>query len=153
MGTNTKARCCAIRPSLHEQPGGRRHGTGKAGNWRIYGRALILENISSRRGVAFVGEPNVGKSSLLNALLRFGRAIVHDQPGTTRDLVSGLTACDGWPVQLIDTAGLGETSEPIERAGVALTTEMLAEADLVLWVRRRRVAASRRSDFTPPAGA
>jgi tRNA modification GTPase len=85
--------------------------------------------------IALVGRPNVGKSSLLNALLGFGRAIVHHEPGTTRDLVTGLTAFNGWPCQLIDTAGLRETDEPIERAGVALAAETLRDADLVLWIR------------------
>lgn len=115
-------------------------------------RAEFGKHLVTPWRVALVGEPNVGKSSLLNAMLGFGRAIVHDQPGTTRDLVSGLTACDGWPVRLIDTAGLRETSEPIERAGVALTTEMLAEADLVLWVRDATAVVSG-IDFTPPVGA
>ncbi len=85
--------------------------------------------------VALVGSPNVGKSSLLNALLGFGRAIVHDQPGTTRDLVTGTTAFAGWPCLLVDTAGLRETAEPIERAGVALAAQELQQADLLLWVR------------------
>ena len=56
--------------------------------------------------VVVIGPPNVGKSSLTNALLGFQRTIVHDQPGTTRDAVAIQLAIDGWPVELVDTAGL-----------------------------------------------
>jgi tRNA modification GTPase len=96
--------------------------------------------------VALVGPPNVGKSSLLNALLGFGRAIVHDLPGTTRDLVTGTTAFAGWPCLLVDTAGLRVTAEPIERAGVALAVAELKHADLLLWIRD----ATSCSDAEPP---
>lgn len=84
--------------------------------------------------VVIAGRPNVGKSSLINALAGFERAIVYDQPGTTRDVVSTVTALEGWPVELSDVAGLRETGEPLEAAGIAKAREAIAAADLVLWV-------------------
>jgi tRNA modification GTPase len=84
--------------------------------------------------VVLAGPPNVGKSSLINALLGYRRAIVHDQPGTTRDVVSETTALDGWPVVLSDTAGLHQASEPLEAAGIEQARQQLAKADLVVWV-------------------
>ena len=84
--------------------------------------------------VVIAGQPNVGKSSLINALVGYERAIVFDQPGTTRDIVSSTTAIDGWPVELSDTAGLHETTDQIETAGMTLARERLAAADLVVWV-------------------
>jgi tRNA modification GTPase len=84
--------------------------------------------------VALGGRPNVGKSMLMNALLGYARAIVAPTPGTTRDLVSAAAAFDGWPVELTDTAGIRETNEPIEAAGVALAVRQHAQADLTLLV-------------------
>jgi tRNA modification GTPase len=82
--------------------------------------------------VILAGRTNVGKSSLLNALAGFQRSIVSHQPGTTRDVVTLNTAIDGWPVQLADTAGLRDTDDELESAGVELAVESLANADLVL---------------------
>lgn len=79
--------------------------------------------------VVLTGRPNVGKSSLINALLGYQRAIVFDQPGTTRDVVTAETAFDGWPVMLADTAGLRETTEELEAAGIALARQELQRAD------------------------
>jgi len=73
----------------------------------------------------------VGKSTLINALLGYSRAIVFDQPGTTRDVVTGETAFDGWPVQLSDTAGIRATGDQLERAGVDRTRQAVRQADLV----------------------
>ena len=84
--------------------------------------------------VAIVGRPNVGKSSLLNALLGFGRAIVWDEPGTTRDVISGDTAFEGWPVRLADTAGLRVTDDEIESVGIEHARRELEGADLVVLV-------------------
>jgi len=84
--------------------------------------------------VPLVGRPNVGKSSLFNALLGESRAIVTDQPGTTRDRVSETIEVAGVPVTLSDTAGLRATNEPVERIGVALAEQALADSALVLWV-------------------
>lgn len=84
--------------------------------------------------IAIVGLPNVGKSSLMNALVGYSRSIVYDRPGTTRDLVRAETAFDGWPVELIDTAGLRETVDAIEAVGVGRAEQVVASADLCLRV-------------------
>jgi len=84
--------------------------------------------------VMLAGRPNVGKSSLINALVGYRRAIVHDKPGTTRDIVTAATAVDGWPVELSDTAGLCTTDDAIERVGIARAREELRKADLVILV-------------------
>ena len=84
--------------------------------------------------VALCGRPNVGKSSLLNALTRQELAIVTPIPGTTRDLVAGELTLDGALIRLTDTAGLRETDDPVERLGVARAEQTLRDADTVLWV-------------------
>jgi tRNA modification GTPase len=84
--------------------------------------------------VAVCGPPNVGKSSLVNALAGFQRSIVTEIPGTTRDVVTTLIAVDGWPVELADTAGLREGAGALERQGMELTHRAAAEADLCVWV-------------------
>jgi tRNA modification GTPase len=84
--------------------------------------------------VVIAGRPNVGKSSLLNALLGYQRAIVSDMPGTTRDVVTALTAFDGWPVELADTAGLRSDGDCLETAGMERAAANAAAADLVLLV-------------------
>jgi len=82
--------------------------------------------------VAVAGCANVGKSSLINALLGYPRSIVYHEPGTTRDVVTAWTAIDGWPVELADTAGLRDSHDALEAAGMALAREHLAAADAVL---------------------
>jgi tRNA modification GTPase len=82
--------------------------------------------------VVITGRPNVGKSRLLNALAGYKRAIVDATPGTTRDLVTALTAFDGWPIELIDTAGVRETLDPLEQSGIGLALGQLETADLAL---------------------
>lgn len=84
--------------------------------------------------VAIVGKPNVGKSSLFNALLRESRAIVTAQPGTTRDLLHEIVTIKGIPVRLTDTAGLRETSDEVESLGVAAARQALEEAAAILFV-------------------
>jgi tRNA modification GTPase len=82
--------------------------------------------------VALVGPPNVGKSSLLNRLAGQERAIVTEIPGTTRDLIRADLTLDGMPVQVVDTAGLRESRDPVEREGVRRAREQASRADLVL---------------------
>ena len=84
--------------------------------------------------LAIVGRPNAGKSSLFNRLVERDRAIVTATPGTTRDLVTERISLDGIPLELVDTAGLRETYEEVERLGIARTREALADAALVLVV-------------------
>jgi len=89
-----------------------------------------------REGVStvIVGSPNVGKSTLLNALLRENRAIVTEVPGTTRDVIEEIMNLNGIPLRLIDTAGIRVTQDVVEKMGVERGREALAQADLVLWV-------------------
>ena len=82
--------------------------------------------------VAIVGKPNVGKSSLLNALLQEDKAIVTSIPGTTRDVVEGQVNLGGIPLILFDTAGIRETSDVIENIGINKSLKAIDEADLVL---------------------
>ncbi len=84
--------------------------------------------------VAIVGRPNVGKSSLFNALLRDTRAIVSPLPGTTRDRIEEAASIGGVPLRLVDTAGLRHTEDAIEQAGVDIARAALREADAVLFV-------------------
>lgn len=91
---------------------------------------ILREGITT----ALVGKPNVGKSSLLNTLLREKRAIVTDIPGTTRDIIEEYINLSGIPVKLVDTAGIRETSDLVEQIGVDKSKEIIDMADLVLFV-------------------
>lgn len=84
--------------------------------------------------VTIAGRPNVGKSSLFNALVRSDRAIVTDIPGTTRDSLTESISINGFPVTLTDTAGLRESTDQIEQLGVGRTHQAIADADLVLLI-------------------
>ena len=94
------------------------------------------DGIRIKEGVRTVilGRPNVGKSSLMNQMLGVDRAIVTEIPGTTRDVLEEKAECHGVPLRLIDTAGLRETSDPVEQIGVERALSRLQEADLVLWM-------------------
>ena len=87
-----------------------------------------------RQGALLVlaGRPNAGKSSLFNALLGADRALVTELPGTTRDAIEGHTDFLGWPVRLVDTAGLSDSDDRLERLGIEVSRRYLALADLVL---------------------
>src|SRR6195256_6866659 len=84
--------------------------------------------------VAITGPPNVGKSSLMNQLARREAAIVSPHAGTTRDVIEVQLDLDGYPVTVIDTAGIRETDDPVEQEGVRRARARAAEADLVLWM-------------------
>ena len=92
--------------------------------------------------LAIVGRPNVGKSSLFNALLEQDRAIVTEIPGTTRDLVSETAAIAGIPVKLYDTAGIRDSKELVESLGIERSYQAMADADLTLVVVDRSQPAS-----------
>jgi tRNA modification GTPase len=84
--------------------------------------------------VAIAGRPNVGKSTLMNALARREVAIVSPHAGTTRDIIEVQLDLDGYPVTMIDTAGIRETDDPVEQEGVRRAKARAADADLVLWL-------------------
>lgn len=84
--------------------------------------------------IAIAGRPNVGKSSLFNALLRDARAIVSAQPGTTRDRIEETITLSGVPVRLVDTAGLRHAQDEVERMGVSMAREAMQAADMILFV-------------------
>lgn len=84
--------------------------------------------------VVIIGKPNVGKSSLLNALLKENRAIVTDVPGTTRDIIEEYINIKGVPVKIIDTAGIRRTEDIVEKIGVEKSLEYLNKADLIVFM-------------------
>ena len=96
-----------------------------------YGRGKLLRD---GLNVVIAGKPNAGKSSLLNRLTGYERAIVTDIPGTTRDVIEEFTEIDGYPVIFTDTAGLRESEDMIEMMGVDRAKEKIAKADLVFFV-------------------
>ena len=91
---------------------------------------VIKEGIT----VGIVGRPNVGKSSLLNALIEEKKAIVTDIPGTTRDIVEGTIIIDGIILNIIDTAGIRESKDLVEQIGVEKSLEIIDSADLVIFI-------------------
>ncbi len=103
-----------------------------------------------REGVVVViaGRPNVGKSSLFNVLAGRERAIVSEHPGTTRDTVDAEWVCGGIPVRLVDTAGLRESADPVERLGVERSLAAMEDAELVLYVED----ATQREESATPDG-
>ncbi len=128
--------------------------TGSALGGRMESVRLALERLLAtasqgrvlREGARTViyGVPNVGKSSLLNRLLGYDRAIVSPAAGTTRDTLEEVVMLRGWPIRLIDTAGVRTAMDPIEEAGIGRTQRQLEQADIVLQVvdgSRPRVGA------------
>lgn len=104
--------------------------------------------------VVIAGRPNVGKSSLMNQLSGYSAAIVNENSGTTRDLIEQEMIVSGVTAQVIDTAGLRETADPVEREGVARAREALASADVIIYVSEyggRQEAAE--EVFDMPEGA
>src|SRR5699024_9984518 len=109
--------------------------------------AYVLEEINKlievakqgkilREGIqtAIIGRPNVGKSSLMNTLVQEERAIVTDDPGTTRDIIEEYVNVRGIPLKLVDTAGIRETTDIVEKIGVDRSRQSLQEADLILFM-------------------
>jgi len=93
--------------------------------------------------IVIAGSPNAGKSTLLNKLIGYDRAIVSDTPGTTRDYLDVSLDWNGIPVQLYDTAGLRDTDDFIESEGTSRASELIDNSDLIIWL-------SSPPDFTPP---
>ncbi|MBU3210221.1 tRNA uridine-5-carboxymethylaminomethyl(34) synthesis GTPase MnmE [Clostridium algidicarnis] len=91
---------------------------------------IIREGLS----MVIIGKPNVGKSSLLNSILMEQRSIVTDVPGTTRDVIEEYINLDGIPVKVVDTAGIRETEDLVEKIGVERSKEKINEADLVVFM-------------------
>lgn len=98
--------------------------------------------------VVLAGRPNAGKSSLMNALLQSDRVLVSETAGTTRDSIEEWLDLDGWPVRLVDTAGLRETPDAVEAAGVMRSEALVGEADVVV----RLAAADDEPAVWPDAG-
>ncbi len=120
---DVEAETGAILPALRELINRLEHLLSQAEQGRI-----VREGFT----VAIIGRPNVGKSTLLNALLAEERAIVTAIPGTTRDTVEEEAAVGGIPVRLIDTAGLREPGDAVEEAGIERTETAIARADLII---------------------
>ncbi len=99
---------------------------------RLEQRINIGRHLIEPWQVVLAGPPNSGKSSLLNLLLGYSRAIVHEQAGTTRDLLSEQSSFDGWPIELIDGAGIRNAIDGIEATGVERSLQRIESADCVL---------------------
>lgn len=97
--------------------------------------------------IAVVGYPNSGKSSLFNALLQRSRAIVSDVPGTTRDFISETIFVEGYSIHLVDTAGLRDTEDHIELQGIALTSSLIEQSDMIMVVNDVSLGNDHSSDL------
>lgn len=132
-GAKLRARLDIVREKMHEL-------LATAGQGRI-----LREGI---RAVIY-GPTNAGKSSLLNRLLGYDRAIVSEKPGTTRDTIEEVINLRGIPIRLLDTAGLRDSADELERAGIARTEKSLAGADLLLQVLDRNAPRPAAFNDTP----
>jgi len=117
---------------------------------QLLATAPLAERV--RRGglVVIAGPPNVGKSSLFNALLGQERALVTEMPGTTRDAIEAHADFLGWPIRLVDTAGLGEAVDRLDQMGQGMSRRFAAAADLVLVCQDGHGAEG--ESHAPPAG-
>ncbi len=120
----------------------------KLWSYRILGSRLV-----EPWKITLAGAPNAGKSSLLNALVGYERAIISDIPGTTRDQVKAMAAWRGWQFQFIDTAGLRETEDALEQEGMEKTLASCQSSDLIVWLNdlsqpMKAVPAGIRADLT-----
>jgi tRNA modification GTPase len=102
--------------------------------WELARWTHLGRHLNHTWRVVVFGAPNVGKSSLVNRLAGYQRCVVSPTPGTTRDLVTTRIAIDGWPVELIDTAGMHDQADTLEAKGIQLAQAAAANADLRLWV-------------------
>ena len=110
-------------------------------------RSFVYGNVvRSGFSLAIVGPPNAGKSSLFNRLLEQDRAIVTEIPGTTRDLVSETAEFAGIPVRLVDTAGIRQSSELVERLGIERSLEAMSDADITLVIFDGSIARDAEAD-------
>jgi tRNA modification GTPase len=100
----------------------------------LIGRSNLGLHLTNPWNVVLTGRPNVGKSSLMNAILGYQRSIVWHEPGTTRDVLTASTAIDGWWVELSDVAGLRTSDDALEVAGIERAENAIAEADLAVFV-------------------
>lgn len=98
----------------------------------LLARAEAGRRLGSGLRVAIIGRPNVGKSSLLNRLLQVDRAIVTEIAGTTRDTIEDTVLIEGTPVTIVDTAGIREPADPVEREGIRRSRDQAARADVIL---------------------
>jgi len=134
-------------PSLNTTPSPCGRGLGGGGDdWNSSVSALIDHIVNLLKTAPFgialttpqvlviLGKPNVGKSTLINAILGEERVLVHHEPGTTRDYVSEFISVDGIPFELVDTAGVRETSDMLEVMSIEMTQEQLQRADKVIAV-------------------
>ncbi|MEG1583436.1 MAG: tRNA uridine-5-carboxymethylaminomethyl(34) synthesis GTPase MnmE, partial [Anaerovorax sp.] len=102
--------------------------------WRLLRTAHTGRIVSEGLAVTIVGKPNVGKSSLMNALLKESRAIVTEIAGTTRDTIEEMITIKGIPIKLTDTAGIRETADTIEKIGIEKSKEAFNKSDLLIFL-------------------
>src|SRR3990167_3992496 len=102
--------------------------------------------LTSPQTLVIVGKPNVGKSTLINAILGEDRMLVHHEPGTTRDYVSEFISVEGIPFELVDTAGIRDTEDKLESISIEMTMEQIKRADKVIAVFKNSRAFDREDD-------